>query len=124
MQNYSVNYNDAYGYAGWYGESSYYCGAGHDLLKQYFTCMLGITNSNSTDGCFAQAIGDFQNGKICKGYNDMTYCYSDVYIKTCGAGISPLICNMLQKDFQGQDGSWVCNWFDCSKPYPYNGTAF
>uniref|UniRef100_A0AC34RQR5 Uncharacterized protein n=1 Tax=Panagrolaimus sp. JU765 TaxID=591449 RepID=A0AC34RQR5_9BILA len=107
MKNYSVNYNDAYGYAGFYSESTYNCGPG-----------------NATDRCLDQAIGDFGNGKICKGYNDMTYCYSTVYINACGAGISPLVCNMLQKDFQPQDGAGNCTWFDCSKPFPYNGTSF
>uniref|UniRef100_A0AC34PZM4 Uncharacterized protein n=1 Tax=Panagrolaimus sp. JU765 TaxID=591449 RepID=A0AC34PZM4_9BILA len=124
MKNYSVNYNDAYGYAGFYSESTYNCGPGYDLIKKYLPCMNEIGKGNATDRCLDQAIGDFGNGKICKGYNDMTYCYATVYINACGAGISPLVCNMLQKDFQPQDGAEKCTWFDCSKPFPYNGTSF
>ncbi|KAE9553435.1 hypothetical protein FO519_003348 [Halicephalobus sp. NKZ332] len=122
--NFGVNQNDAFAYAGDYAEQAYYCNDGFDLMKQNFDCMVKMENSPDANNCVNIAVGDFQSGKICKGYNDMVYCMSDVYTKTCGPGISPLICNMLQKDLQAQSGTGGCQWFDCSKPFPFNATTF
>lgn len=124
MKNYNVKYSDAYGYAGNYAETAYTCGPGFNLLKQYYTCMYNFSLLNDERECSKQAIGDFIDGKLCKGYNDLAYCSGNFYTKACGAGISPLICNKLQKNSQQQSGTQKCKWFDCSKPYPWNGTAF
>ena len=91
-------------------------------MKQNLDCLIQQEYSNITDLCLSGAMGDFQSGKVCKGYNDMTYCICDGYQKACGQSVAPLMCNMLQRDLQAQDDLDKCQWFDCSKPFPFNGT--
>ena len=90
-------------------------------MKEYLDCFLR-EDSSISNYCLNAAMGDFQSGQVCKSYNDLTYCSSNEFGKNCGYGITPLICNMLQKDFQAQDDQDKCQWFDCSKPFPFNGT--
>ena len=91
-------------------------------MKEYLGCILEQEDSGIVDACSAVMTEDIESGQVCKAYNDLTYCMSNGYGKACGYGITPLMCNMFQREIQALDKQDQCQWFDCSKPFPFNGT--
>ncbi|KAE9553436.1 hypothetical protein FO519_003349 [Halicephalobus sp. NKZ332] len=106
--NFGVNQNDAFAYAGNYAQQEYYCNDGFDLMKQNFDCVIKMGYSPERKKCNNIFVGDIISGKVCKGCNDLVYCLSDVYTKTCGSVTTPLVCNMFQKALQALDGTENC----------------
>lgn len=93
------------------------------VTKEYYDCLVETESSPEINNCVTMTLSDIHAGKVCKAYTDMVYCSGQVYTTKCGAGIAPLVCNMAQLDLQTQVGEDKCQWFDCSHPFPYNGTS-